>query len=160
MATEEEKKRNLARINAMIIYGLEKGLWDLFGESALATTNAIGEGMLALLEKNMGLEIEGESPQDMLVEIGRLFVDEFGIAAHFDATETDDKADFIVEHCVLLHVEKDLVAAGIKPFVCPYLNIAAAAMRKRTGLKPRISKFDVNLEEHRCHLQFQMMQKK
>ena len=34
MATEEAKKKNLARINAMIIYGLEKGLWDLFGESA------------------------------------------------------------------------------------------------------------------------------
>lgn len=160
MATEEEKKRNLARINAMIIYGLEKGLWDLFGESAMATTNAIGEGMLTLLENSMGLEISGEDPQDMLTEIGRLFIDEFGIASQFDITKTGDDVDFTVENCVLLHVEKDLVEAGIKPFVCPYLNISAAALRQRMGLKSRISKFDVDIENHRCLLQFQMLHKK
>ncbi|HEB65625.1 MAG TPA: hypothetical protein ENJ02_08800 [Chloroflexi bacterium] len=160
MATEEEKKRNLARINAMIIYGLEKGLWDLFGESALATTNAVGDGMLALLEKNMGLEIADEDPQNILTEIGRIFIDEFGIAARFDVTKNDENVDFVVEHCVLLHVEKDLVEAGIKPFVCPYLNISAAALRERMGMKTRISKFDVDLEEHRCLLQFQMLGKK
>ncbi len=160
MATEEEKKRNLARINAMIIYGLEKGLWDLFGESALATTNAVGDGMLALLEKNMGLEIADEDPQNILTEIGRIFIDEFGIAARFDVTKTDENVDFVVERCVLLHVEKDLVEAGIKPFVCPYLNISAAALRERMGMRTRISKFDVDLEEHRCLLQFQMLGKK
>ena len=160
MATEEEKKRNLARINAMIIYGLEKGLWDLFGESALATTNAVGDGMLALLEKNMGLEIADEDPQNILTEIGRIFIDEFGIAARFDVTKNDENVDFVVEHCVLLHVEKDLVEAGIKPFVCPYLNISAAALRERMGMRTRISKFDVDLEEHRCLLQFQMLGKK
>ncbi len=160
MATEEEKKRNLARINAMIIYGLEKGLWDLFGESALATTNAVGDGMLALLEKNMGLEIADEDPQNILTEIGRIFIDEFGIAARFDVTKNDENVDFVVERCVLLHVEKDLVEAGIKPFVCPYLNISAAALRERMGMRTRISKFDVDLEEHRCLLQFQMLGKK
>lgn len=160
MATEEEKKQNLTRINAMIIYGLEKGLWDLFGESALATTNAVGDGMLALLEKNMGLEISDEDPQSILTEIGRIFIDEFGIAARFDVTQTDEKVDFVVERCVLLNVEKDLMEAGIKPFVCPYLNISAAALRERMGIETRTSKFDVDLEEHRCLLQFQMLDKK
>jgi len=158
MATEEEKKRNLARINAMIIYGLEKGLWDLFGESALATTNTVGKGMLEILEKTMGLEIAGEDAQDILTEIGRLFVDEFGIAARFDIEQTgDDEVDFIVEHCVLLRVEKDLIEAGIKPFVCPYLNIAAAALRQRLGSKTKISRFDIDVENHRCDLQFKMI---
>ncbi len=157
MATEEEKKRNLARINAMIIYGLEKGLWDLFGESALATTNLIGNGMLELLEKTMGLEIGGEDPQDVLTEIGRLFVDEFGIATRFDIKRMDDDIDFIIENCVLMQVEKDLVEAGIKPFVCPYLNISTAAMRNRMGLKTKISGFEVNLDKKSCVLQFQMV---
>ncbi len=157
MATEEEKKKNLARINAMIIYGLEKGLWDLFGESALATTNLIGNGMLELLEKTMGLEITGEDPQDVLTEIGRLFVDEFGIAVRFDITKTDDNIDFIIERCVLMQVEKDLVEAGIKPFVCPYLNISTAAMRNRMGLKTKISGFDVDIDAQKCVLQFQMI---
>ncbi|MFQ5611073.1 MAG: hypothetical protein ACE5H9_02970 [Anaerolineae bacterium] len=157
MATEEEKKRNLARINAMIIYGLEKGLWDLFGESALTTTNTVGEGMLELLEKTMGLEIAGEDPQNILTEVGRLFVDEFGIATRFDADKTDDDIDFIVENCVLMRVEKDLIEAGIKPFVCPYLNIAAAGLRQRLGAKTKISRFDIDTEARRCELRFQMI---
>ncbi len=157
MATEEEKKRNLARINAMIIYGLEKGLWDLFGESALATTNTVGEGMLQILEKNMGLEIAGEDPQDLLTEIGRLFVDEYGIALDFDIVKDGDSVGLNVNRCVLMQVEKDLVAAGIKPFVCPYLNIATAAMRRRMGLKTKISQIDVNPETHRCALIFELL---
>ncbi len=157
MATEDEKKRNLARLNAMIIYGLEKGLWDLFGESALATTNVVGKGMLELLEKNMGFEISGEDPQDMLTEIGRLFVDEFGIATSFEATHTDDNIDFAVENCVLMKVETDLIKAGIKPFVCPYLNIASAAMRQRLGGRTAIRQFDVDTDNRRCALQFQMV---
>ncbi len=157
MATEEAKKKNLARINAMIIYGLEKGLWDLFGESALATVNSVGNGMLELLEKDMGLEIAGEDPQDILTEIGRLFVDEFGIATQFDATKTDDTVKFSVQDCVLMRVEKDLVKAGIKPFVCPYLNISAAAMRQRVRLKTKIDRFEVDTDAHRCALQFQLI---
>ncbi len=157
MATEEAKKKNLARINAMIIYGLEKGLWDLFGESALATVNTVGNGMLELLEKSMGLEIAGEDPQDILTEIGRLFVDEFGIATQFDAIKTDDAVGFSVQNCVLMKVEEDLVKAGIKPFVCPYLNISAAAMRNRMGLKIRISRFEVDTDSRHCDLQFQLI---
>ncbi len=157
MATEEEKKRNLARINAMIIYGLEKGLWDLFGDSALATTSTVGEGMLEIMEKTMGLEITGEDPQDILTEIGRIFIDEIGIATDFDIVKEGDNVDFDVKNCVLMHVEKDLLADGIKPFMCPYLNIATAAMRKRLGAKTHISKIDVNTEDHTCRLQFQIV---
>ena len=157
MATEEEKKRNLARLNAMIIYGLEKGLWDLFGESALATTNTVGAGMLEILEKSMGLEIEGEDPQNMLTEIARIFVDEYGIALDFEAKQEGDHVSLRVDHCVLMQVEKDLVAKGIKPFVCPFLNIAAAAMRRQSHLKTSISKFEVDTENNRCHLAFKMV---
>ena len=157
MATEEEKKRNLARINAMIIYGMEKGLWDLLGESALAMSATVGEGMLEIMEKSMGLEITGEEPQDILTEIGRIFVDEIGIAVKFDITTTEDKVDFVVEKCVLLNVEKDLVAAGVKPFMCPYLNIAAAAMRQRLGLKTRIEDIAVDQAAHRCKMCFGMV---
>ncbi|HHS96282.1 MAG TPA: hypothetical protein ENK08_00045 [Chloroflexi bacterium] len=157
MATEEEKKRNLARINAMIIYGLEKGLWNLLGESALAVTTKVGEGMLEMLEKSMGLEIEGEAPQEMLTEIGRLFVDEFGIAVGFDIEQEDSAVEMTVQNCVLLRTEADLIADGIQPFMCPFLNIAAAAMRKRMGLKTRISQINVDVGAKQCSLRFEMM---
>ncbi len=156
MATEEEKKRNLARINAMIIYGLEKGLWDLFGESALAVTTTVGEGMLEIMEKNMGLEIADEEPEDVLTEIGRIFIDEIGIAREFEIVKEGDTVSFHVDGCVLMHTEKSLIADGIKPFVCPYLNIAAAAMRRRLGVKTSVQQFDVDPETHHCHLRFAM----
>jgi len=35
----------------------------------------------------MELEIAGEKPEDVLTEIGRLFVDEFGFASSVDITE-------------------------------------------------------------------------
>ena len=157
MATEEEKKRNLARINAMIIYGLEKGLWNLLGESALSLSATVGGGMLERIEQTMGLEIAGEDPQDILTEIGRIFVDEIGIATRFDITEEGDDVTFAVENCVLLNVEKDLIEAGIQPFMCPYLNISAAAMRQRLGVKSRITEINVDVEAHRCHLCFEML---
>lgn len=157
MATEEEKKRNLARINAMIVYGLEKGLWDLLGESALAITVTVGRGMLEQMEKSMGLEISGEYPQDILTEIGRIFVDEIGIAAKFDITQDGDLVTMEVDHCVLLNVEKDLIEAGIKPFMCPYLNIAAAAMQQRLDVKARINELEVDVEGHHCRLCFEMI---
>ncbi len=157
MATEEEKKRNLARINAMIIYGLEKGLWDLLGESALAMSALIGRGMLEIMEKTMGLEIAGEEPQDILTEIGRIFIDEIGIATKFEITKVDNSVELHVENCVLHKVEDDLVHAGITPFMCPYLNIAAAAMRQRLQMKTRISKLDVDIANKKCALCFEMM---
>ena len=158
MATEEEKKRNLARINAMIIYGLEKGLWNLLGESALALSTTVGEGMLEKMENSMGLEIEGEDPQDILTEIGRIFVDEIGIATRFDITrEAEDDVKLHVENCVLLKTEKDLVADGITPFMCPYLNIAAAAMRRRLGVKTRVAGIQVDQDNRRCDLHFEML---
>ncbi len=157
MATEEEKKRNLARINAMIIYGLEKGLWNLLGESALALSTTVGTGMLEQMEQSMGLEIAGEDPQDILTEIGRIFVDEIGIATNFDLTKEDDSIAMEVDNCVLLHVEKDLMASGIKPFMCPYLNIAAAAMRQRLGGKTQVKNIDVDVDKHHCSLRFEML---
>ncbi len=157
MATEEQKKKNLARINAMIIYGLEKGLWELLGDSALAISTRVGEGMLEEMEKTMGLEIAGEDPQDILTEIGRIFVDEIGIATNFDIDKDGDEIKMSVDHCVLLRVEKDLVNDGIQPFMCPYLNIAAAAMRRRLGTKTRISDIKADPDAHHCDLCFELV---
>ncbi len=157
MATEEEKKRNLARINAMIIYGLEKGLWNLLGESALAMSTTVGEGMLEEMEKRMGLEIAGEDPQDILTEIGRIFVDEIGIAFKFDITKEGDEVRMEVDHCVLHWVEDDLVRDGIQPFMCPFLNIAAAAMRRRLSVKTRVSEISVDTENKKCVLRFEVV---
>jgi len=72
-------------------------------------------------------------------------------------TQNGDSVELDVQNCVLMHVEKDLIKAGIKPFVCPFLNIAAAAMRRNAGVKTAISKFEVDTENHRCSLCFELV---
>ena len=109
------------------------------------------------MEKTMGLEIAGEDPQDILTEIGRIFVDEIGIATDFDIDKDGDEVKLTVDHCVLLRVEKDLVSDGIQPFMCPYLNIAAAAMRRRLGTKTRISYINADPDAHHCELCFELV---
>jgi hypothetical protein len=113
--------------------------------------------MLEVLEHQMGLEIEGEDPQDILTEISRIFVDEYGIAQDVVLTQQDDTVTLEVKHCVLLQVEKDLVADGIKPFVCPFLNIAEAAMSRRLQAKTKLAQFDVQPEAHLCRLAFEIL---
>ena len=78
MATEEQKKQRLQKVFNVGMYGMIKGLWDMFGESAFSTTNAIGDRILMTLEKESGLEIQGENPQDILQEIVRLMAEEVG----------------------------------------------------------------------------------
>ena len=79
MATMEQKKLRQLRLYNDIIFGFGKGLWDLFGDSAMATADAIGEDILEEMEHELGLEIQGENAEDILTEIERLLVDEYGL---------------------------------------------------------------------------------
>ena len=78
MATEEQKKKNLFRMMSMMIAGMAKSLYELFGDTAFATMTEVGKELLEIMENEMGLEIAGETPKDVLTEIGRIFADEYG----------------------------------------------------------------------------------
>ncbi|MGB5684498.1 MAG: hypothetical protein WBM35_01705, partial [Candidatus Electrothrix sp.] len=62
MATEEQKKKNMMRLMTLMIAGMAKALYDLFGEAAFATMSEVGKSTLEIMEQEMGLEIEGEDP--------------------------------------------------------------------------------------------------
>ena len=79
MATMEEKKLRQLRLFNNLIFGFAKGLYDLFGDSAMATVDTIGEDILEEMEHELGLEIHGENPETILTEIERLLVDEYGL---------------------------------------------------------------------------------
>lgn len=139
MATEEQKKQNLVRLLRMALYGLTVGTWDLLGESAYGISRQIGAQILPVMEKEMGLEIAGESPKDMLQEMGRLFVDEFGFAREVTVSEEGDKLVMKVRGCLNFKFTDDLQAAGVEwPFICPYMCAATVAL-ERMGIKARAS---------------------
>ncbi len=155
MATEIEKKKNLARLLELVTKGLGKGLWDLVGEPVYATSAVIGDEILAYLQKNIGLEIAGESPEDVLLELTRIFMDEFGAAQDVNIQKKDNLIEMKIKKCVSRRLCLDLKKENIPPFVCPYLAVSAAAMRKNLGMKTRVK--EVEAGEDECILNFEMI---
>jgi hypothetical protein len=99
----------------------------------------MGDHILEMFEKEMGLEIAGESPEAVIREIQRIFVDEFGFAQEIKTNILDggNKIELQVKNCVNRAFSDKLIAAGVqKPYICPIMNTTAAALR-RMGYKVR-----------------------
>jgi len=135
MATDEQKKANMYRLAKLTLYGLSTGIWDLLGEGALGLSHVIGAQILPVLEKEMGLELGGESLLDIANEVGRLAVDEFGIAESVEASGDSDQITLKVKNCALRDLTAGLRDAGVsKPFICPFLCIGDAIFNRK-GVK-------------------------
>ncbi len=142
MATEDEKKGNQLRLAALTLRGTALGIWQMVGDSAVSLGPTIGDELLKVMEQEMGLEVAGETPNDILVEIGRLFVDEFGFAQSVTVTGNDKVFTMEVNGCVMAAMTGRLIDEGVDPFICPYRNVSIAAL-KRLGIKAR-----TRLESH------------
>ncbi len=145
------------KLVAMLLYGLEKGLWNMLGEASFAITNTVGQEMLQTLEKE-GLQISGREPGELAHEVGQYFTQHMGIAQEFDIEKEDGSVALHVHRCILMDVEKELLAEGIQPFLCPFLNITMSALRKNTGGATTITDFQVDPASHRCLLRFQILE--
>jgi hypothetical protein len=131
MATEEQKKQNLIRMKNLMIEGMAKALWDLFGESANATMIEVGKDILEIMEKEMGLEIAGENPKDLMTEIGRIFVDEFGYIESFQVEDQGGEVSLIVDKCIGWNLTQAILKTGVDvPFTCPIMNVGQAALMR------------------------------
>jgi len=131
MATEEQKKQNLIRMKNLMIEGMAKALYDLFGESAQATMIEVGKDILGIMEKEMGLEIAGENPKDLMTEVGRIFVDEFGYVESFQVEESGSEISLYVDNCKGWHLTQQILKTGVDiPFTCPIMNVGQAALMR------------------------------
>lgn len=157
MATEEQKKEHLIGVFNIAMYGMVKSLWEMFGESSFATTNAIGDQLLRTLEQESGLEIQGEDHQVILNEIVRLLVDEVGAIKSGVVKIEGDKISIACEQCFLRQATARLAADGVQPFACVPMGIAAAAMRKRLGTKHRVLGRDWDPATQTCTIHFQLV---
>jgi hypothetical protein len=139
MATDEKKKENMLRMTQISLTALTTSVWDALGESSFALTTLMGDRILEMFEKEMGLEIAGESTEAVIREIQRIFVDEFGYAQGITTTMLDggNKIELRVSGCVNRLFTNKLLAAGVqKPYICPIMNATVAALR-RMGYKVR-----------------------
>ena len=157
MATMEEKKLRQLRLFNDLIFGFAKGLYDLFGDAALATVDTIGEDILEEMEHELGLEIHGEDPQDLLTEIERLLVDEYGMLKHAKLVISDHHIDMICEGCLLWTATKDLQEQGVPPYTCVPMMMASAALHKRLGRKAKFISIEQETDKRLCDIDFKLL---
>jgi len=156
MATEQEKNKNLLKISSLVIHGLTKGLWDFIGEASFSTAQLIGDTAIKMLEKDMGLEINGEKPENILMELNRIFLDEIGALTEADAEVEDKKIILTFKGCLFSEMTKDIMDSGIPPFICPFMGMSMAAMRKR-GIKARVTDYNIDTDKKVCVHVFEML---
>jgi len=157
MATEEQKKARLLKLFNDIVFGFGKGLYDLFGDSAMAAVDTIGEDIIEDMEHEMGLEIHGENPQDILTELERVLVDEYGLAKNITMKISEHEVDLYCEGCELWHATKDILASGAPPFHCVPMMIAEAALHKRLGKKAHFVGITQDDAKKICDIDFHMI---
>ncbi len=131
MATEEEKKKQLVMVFSMMVQGLAAGIYELFEDSAFALMKTVGKDLLDIMQKEMGLEIEGEDPGEVLNELLRIWVDEIGFFESAKVEKTDNGWVIVGNKCKGWNLTQKILKTGVKePFTCPVMNSMNAALDK------------------------------
>jgi hypothetical protein len=135
MATEEQKKKQMVKIFSMMIQGLASGIYELFEDSAYALMKTVGKDILEIMQKEMGLEIDGEEPGEVLNELLRIWVDEIGFFEDAKVEETAEGWTVTGNNCKGWNLTQKILSTGVKePFTCPIMNSMNAALDK-LGIK-------------------------
>ncbi len=138
MATDEKKTQNKFMMYQMMLMGMALGVWDLIGETAKAISPKIGEQILTMMEKEAGLEIAGETPENVLAEIGRLYVDEIGSAGAAELETDGNVLSLKLRQAAGNELFYQLQAAGVEPFFEPVMCVGLAALA-RLGKRARVT---------------------
>lgn len=137
MATDQQKKDNLMNLASMYITSLAAAMWDFVGDSVLALRPQMGERVLEILEKQMGLEIAGERPEDVLLEIARLLADEFGFCGETEVQVEGNCIRLKMRDSLDRVFSQQLAQAGVGVnFLSAPVNTGLAAL-KRMGKNAR-----------------------
>ena len=140
MATDEAKKANALRMTQLMLQILSSEIWDTLGESSMALTGGMGEAMLAMFEKEQGLEVGGEDPLAIGKEINRILADEYGLAEEITLVPIETGvADIKAKGCHNAYFCDKMIASGVKiPIVCPVMLSCNTAL-SHMGYKEKIN---------------------
>lgn len=131
MATEEEKKKQLVKVFSLMIEGLAKGIYDLFEDSAYSLMETVGKDLVEIMQKEMGFEIEGETADEVLRELIRIWVDEIGFFEEAKVEKIDNGWEITGAKCKGWNLTQKILATGVnEPFTCPVMNTMHAALEK------------------------------
>lgn len=135
MATEQEKDAHRARMWGLTTIGMTLGIWEMVEELATSLTPLIGDALVLEIEKQLGLEIAGEKPADLFVELGRIFVDEYGFGSEVKVVSADKTIHVTFKNAAGTPEFAGLKQHGVeKLFSHPFLCTGIAALAKM-GIK-------------------------
>jgi hypothetical protein len=158
MTTEAQQSARLLKVFNVGMYSMIRGLWDIFGDSAFATTNPVGDRILGALEKETGLQINGKDAKAILEEITQLLVNDVGTMSAGKVTLDGDRVSIACKDCFLHEATGWLEAEGVQPFACIPMGVSAAAMRKKLGIKHRVIGRDWDAASQTCTINFQIIE--
>lgn len=139
----------------VVLYGVERALWDALGKSSLAFTPRIGESLCEELEIK-ACEENFESIKEA-VAAGGGALKELGILEDIHVQVDESQIRFRVKGCMLLPIEKRLQKEGIEPFICPIMNAAVYMLRKRLGVRAKLSDINVDVGRKTCEIVFEKL---
>jgi hypothetical protein len=128
--TAEAESRKQMRLMSLMIAGMAKSLHEMFGESALAVMSETGKSILEILEKEMGLKVEGKEPAAALAAIGKVFAEELGFVGSFAVRQEGSRLTVTVQHCQGWDMTQAVLkSTGMEtPITCPIMNVCQAAL--------------------------------
>lgn len=124
-----EDNRKQMRLMSLMIAGMAKSLHEMFGEAAHAVMSETGRSILEILERDMGLKLEGLEPDEVLAAVGRVFQEELGFIDSFAVSQDGRRLIMTLNGCQGWDMTQAVLKTGVDtPFTCPIMNVCQAAL--------------------------------
>jgi hypothetical protein len=137
MGTEQQKLENRARLWGLTVTGMTLGMWGMVEESATSLAPGIGAQILEMVESKLGKKIDAAAPQEVLGQLAKAFVDEFGYAAGVKVEGADKQIRVSFAKAISAPEFALLAERGVKKiFSHPFMSAGVAAL-SRLGVKTR-----------------------
>jgi hypothetical protein len=132
MATDPRHIENRSRLNDITLLAMAISFWDTLGKTAFAFSAPIGNHNLWMIQHEIGREIGGDNPGEILMSICQVFIDDFGYASEIEiSSEFEGHFEVRVKDYANIDFIRTLLAAGVEePFLDPVMNTCQAMLRK------------------------------
>jgi hypothetical protein len=137
MGTEQQKLENRARLWGLTVTGMTMGIWGMVEESATSLAPGVGSQILEMVESKLGKKIDAAKPDEILRQLGRVFIEEFGYAADVKVEGADNQIRVSFQKAISAPEFALLAQRGVKKiFSHPFMSAGVAAL-SRIGQKAR-----------------------
>jgi hypothetical protein len=138
MTTDQVKTTYREYMLETLVFGITFGVWEIMEESAAALTPTIGKSLLPMLESLLKVKVEGETPEDLMKSVGRIFTEQLDWAKGAEVTAADRSVRVLLKDAIGTGEIAKFMSRGIKFFGHPVMCAGVEALARK-GIKCRPS---------------------